>query len=124
MNDSSLTREQNFAFAENDVPHQRFEAAPVQSPADTNLTRGQARALLEKLAQDDGFRALFESAPARALHALGVDAETIVGLPAECLRSKEVAPKEHYADLLASCADAAISSAMLMTPPRIGFKAR
>ena len=89
---------------------------------DSNLTEQQARALLEKLARDDSFRALFETAPARALHVLGVDAETIVHLPAACLCGKELAPKDHYADLLASCADAAIGSAMQMTPPQIGFK--
>ena len=91
---------------------------------ETNLTQEQGRALLEKLARDDQFRALFESAPARALHALGVDAETIVHLPAACLCGKELAPKAHYADLLGSCADDAIHSAMKMVVPQIGFRGR
>lgn len=99
-------------FAENETPNERFEAAPAGPPADTNLTQTQARVLLEKLAQDDGFRALFERTPARALHVLGVDAETIIGLPAGCLHSKELALKAHYANLLGSCADAAIENAM------------
>lgn len=91
---------------------------------ETNLTQDQGRALLEKLARDDSFRALFESAPARALHALGVDAETIVHLPAACLCGKELASKDHYADLLVSGADESIRSAMQMHPPQIGFKKR
>ncbi|MEP6511439.1 MAG: NHLP-related RiPP peptide [Dokdonella sp.] len=90
--------------------------------ADTNLTQDQGRALLEKLARDDKFRELFETTPARALRALGVDAETIVMLPAACLCTQELAPKDHYEDLLENCADAAIGSAMMMTPPQIGFK--
>ena len=91
---------------------------------DTNLTQEQGRALLQKLAHDDSFRELFETAPARALHVLGVDAETIVHLPAACLVGKTLAPKAHYADLLGSCADDAIGSAMGMVVPQIGFKAR
>lgn len=90
--------------------------------ADTSLTQDQARTLLEKLARDDSFRELFETAPARALHVLGLSAETIVHLPAACLYAKELAPKDHYADLLETCADAAIGSAMMMVPPKVGFK--
>ncbi len=91
---------------------------------DTNLTQDQGRALLEKLARDDSFRELFETAPARALHVLGLDAETIIRLPPACLCTKQLAPKEHYADLLGSCADDAIGSAIQMIVPQIGFKAR
>jgi putative modified peptide len=92
--------------------------------SDNQLTQHQARALLEKLARDDSFRALFETAPARALHVLGVDAETIIRLPAACLHCKELGSKDHYEDLLGSCADAAISSAMQMGVPQVGFKER
>lgn len=91
---------------------------------DTNLTQHQGRALLEKLASDDSFRAQFESAPARALHTLGLDAETIVHLPPACLCGKKLAPKGHYADLLARCANEAVSSAMQMIIPLIGFNQR
>lgn len=90
--------------------------------ADTNLTQDQARELLEKLAKDDSFRALFEIAPARALHLLGVDAETIIRLPPSCLQVKELASKDHYMSLLNSCADDAISSAMKMFIPLVGFR--
>ncbi|MEO6689033.1 MAG: NHLP-related RiPP peptide [Dokdonella sp.] len=92
--------------------------------SDHTLTQHQARALLEKLAHDDSFRALFETAPARALHVLGIDAETIVRLPAACLHCKELAGKDHYEDLLNNCADAAISSAMQMGVPQVGFRER
>lgn len=92
--------------------------------ADTNLTQEQGHALLEKLARDDSFRGLFENAPARALRTLGLDAETIVHLPPACLCGKKLAPKDHYADLLARYADEAVSSAMQMIIPQIGFKGR
>ena len=90
--------------------------------ADTNLTQDQARALLEKLAKDDSFRALFEIAPAKALFLHGVDAVTIVHLPAKCLCPSELGPKSHYGDLLKSNAEDAISRVMAMTPPVLGFK--
>ena len=90
--------------------------------ANTNLTQEQARALLEKLASDESFRELFQTAPARALHLLGLSAEAIIHLPAACLCVKELAPRDHYADLLRKCADAAIGSAMQMHPPQVGFK--
>lgn len=90
---------------------------------ETNLTQDQARALLEKLARDDSFRTLFEATPARALHALGVDAKTIVHLPAACLCAKELAAKTHYEGLLGSVADDALTSTMRMIVPFIGFKA-
>lgn len=90
--------------------------------ADTSLTQDQARALLEKLAKDDSFRALFEIAPAKALFLHGVDAETIVHLPSKCLCPSELGPKGHYGDLLESCAESAIKSSMQMFPPLLGFK--
>ena len=92
--------------------------------ADTNLTQEQARALLEKLARDDSFRTLFETTPARALHALGVDERTIVHLPAACLCPKELAAKDHYEGLLGTVVDDALTSTMKMTPPQIGFTKR
>ncbi|NCT66453.1 MAG: putative modified peptide [Rhodanobacteraceae bacterium] len=92
--------------------------------ADTNLTQDQARALLEKLAKDDDFRALFETAPAKALYELGVDEKTIVHLPASCLCPRTLAAKDHYEDLLQSRAEDLISSAMDMYVPLVGFKAR
>jgi putative modified peptide len=91
--------------------------------ADTNLTQDQARALLEKLAKDDDFRALFETAPAKALYELGVDEKTIVQLPASCLCPRTLATRDQYSDLLASNADASISSAMQMFVPDIRLKA-
>jgi putative modified peptide len=90
--------------------------------ADTSLTQDQARALLQKLAADDDFRALMESAPAKALHSLGIDAATIVHLPAACLCPKTLAPKAGYTAVLQDTADAAINSAMKMVIPLVGFK--
>lgn len=92
--------------------------------ADTNLTQDQARALLEKLAKDDSFRALFETAPAKALSVLGVDAETIVHLPASCLCPRTLATKDQYTDLLTSSTDDSVNSAMQMNVPVIGFTKR
>lgn len=92
--------------------------------SDSHLTQEQARTLLEKLARDDSFRALFETAPARALKSLGADSETIVQLPAACLQWKTLAPKDVYEDLLETCSDTAIASAMQMTIPHVGFRER
>lgn len=91
---------------------------------ETSLTQDQARALLEKLARDDKFRTLFETTPARALHALGVDAETIVYLPAACLCTMELAARSHYEALLGSVQDDALTSTMKMIVPRIGITKR
>ena len=92
--------------------------------ADANLSQEQAQALLEKLAQDDTFRALFETAPAKALYLLGIDAKTIVHLPSACLCPRTLAARDHYRTLLQSSADDLISSAMDMYVPLIGFKAK
>lgn len=92
--------------------------------AETNLTQDQARALLEKLAQDDTFRTLFETAPAQALYLLGVDAETIVHLPPRCLCPSQLAPKDHFEDLIKSCAEETIGSMTEMLVPKIGFTNR
>lgn len=91
---------------------------------ETNLTEDQARALLEKLAHDDTFRTLFEATPARALHELGVDAQTVVHLPAACLCPRELAAKNHYESLLGTIVDDALTSTMKMNPPQIGFTKR
>lgn len=90
--------------------------------AETNLTQDQARALLVKLAQDDDFRALFETAPAQALFLLGVAPETIVHLPPRCLCPRALAARDRYGELLGDTADEAISSAMQMFIPLMGFR--
>jgi|KBSMisStandDraft_5_1062788.scaffolds.fasta_scaffold477097_2 putative modified peptide len=90
----------------------------------TNLTQDQARALLEKLARDDSFRASFAAAPAQALEALGLDANTIAQLPAACLSSTGLAPKDHYDDLLKNSSAEAISNTMSMSVPQIGIRKR
>lgn len=91
--------------------------------ADTKLTKDQARTLLEKLARDDGFRVLFESAPAKALDLMGVDAKTIIHLPAMCLSPRKLASKADYEKLLESSSNDAINGAMQMDVPYVGFRA-
>ncbi|MEO7326142.1 MAG: NHLP-related RiPP peptide [Dokdonella sp.] len=89
---------------------------------DTSLTQDQARALLQKLAADDSFRTLFETAPAKALHDLGIDPATIVHLRPGCLCPRSLAPKDSFTTVLRETSEAAISSAMRMIIPQIGFK--
>jgi len=59
--------------------------------ADSKLTDQQARTLLGKLAKDNAFRSAFAAKPAAALRDLGVDAETIVHLPAACICPRTLA---------------------------------
>ena len=62
--------------------------------ADKALTREQGLSLLDRLARDDAFRAHFAQKPAEALHALGIPAETVVGLPPRCLCPRELGSKQ------------------------------
>lgn len=91
--------------------------------ADSKLTNDQAKTLLEKLANDDAFRAQFATKPAAALRSLDIDAETIVQLPAACLQSVSLASKEDYQKLLQTSLDNTIARASEMTVPKMGFTA-
>jgi putative modified peptide len=86
--------------------------------ADTSLTRDQAVALLQRLGQDEKFRELFASKPAEALHDLGVDAQTVVRLPAYCICPKPLAPAQVYAQMAAELNDEALTGTMQMQVPK------
>lgn len=88
--------------------------------ADSKLTDQQAKTLLGKLAKDDAFRSAFAAKPAAALRELGVDAETIVHLPAACLCPRTLASADDYAKLLDTVSDVVVASAMQMQVPKIG----
>jgi putative modified peptide len=88
--------------------------------ADSSLSKEQARALLQRLAKDSAFRATFAAKPAQALHELGVDAETIVQLPAACICPRTLASADDYAKLLDAISDADVASAMQMRVPQVG----
>jgi putative modified peptide len=88
--------------------------------ADSKLTDQQARTLLGKLAKDNAFRSAFAAKPAAALRDLGVDAETIVHLPAACICPRTLASADDYAKLLDNLSDVDVASAMSMRVPQVG----
>lgn len=85
--------------------------------SDTLLTRDEAERLLKRVSTDDVFRALFESAPAKALLSLGITAGTIVDLPAACLIPRTLASKSALADLLKNYNEITVNAAMSMAVP-------
>jgi putative modified peptide len=88
--------------------------------AESKLTRVQAETLLEKLSNDDTFRALFEMAPAKALNLVGLTPETIINLPANCLVPVKLATKDTYIALLKQQREVTINAAMGMIAPNLG----
>jgi putative modified peptide len=88
--------------------------------ADSQLTNEHAKTLLERLAKDNAFRSAFAAKPAAALRELGVDAETIVHLPAACLCPRTLASADDYSKLLGALSDVDVASAMQMRVPLIG----
>lgn len=87
--------------------------------ADSTLTREQGVALLKRLSGDDGFRQLFESQPAKALHDLGISAETIVNLSGMCLCPRPLASKEELGRVLDRLEDDVFASALKMVIPSV-----
>lgn len=85
--------------------------------SDSLLTPKQAESLLMRVSSDDVFRALFESAPAKALLALGIPAETIVNLPASCLVPRTLASKSTLDELMQKYHDVTVNAAMSMSVP-------
>jgi|KBSMisStandDraft_5_1062788.scaffolds.fasta_scaffold136426_2 putative modified peptide len=88
--------------------------------ADSKLTNDQAKTLLQRLANDDAFRAAFTTDPRAALKAVGVDDQTITQLPKACLAQKSLASKDEYARILKEDLDSAVTAASQMTVPQVG----
>lgn len=88
--------------------------------ADSKLTTDQAKTLLQRLANDDAFRANFTANPQAALKAVGVDDQTIAQLPKACLAQKSLASKDDYARILKEDLDSAVTAASQMTVPQVG----
>ena len=88
--------------------------------ADSKLTNDQAKTLLQRLANDDAFRANFTANPQAALKAVGVDDQTIAQLPKACLAQKSLASKDEYARILKEDLDSAVTAASQMTVPQVG----
>lgn len=85
--------------------------------ADSKLSREHSLALLQKLANDDGFRTRFEKKPAAALAELGVALDTIVNLKASCLASSGLAEKSHFSQAHADLANATADNCLQMSSP-------
>lgn len=92
--------------------------------SDAKLTKEMSFTLLSRLAEDDEFRARFEAAPARALVEIGVPAELVVNLKADCIERRTLASKETFQNLLRENAAKAIDVGMQMYIPTVGFRER
>ncbi|MEO7199724.1 MAG: NHLP-related RiPP peptide [Dokdonella sp.] len=86
------------------------------------LSREHATALLQRLAEDDGFRSRFELKPAKALAELGVPLETIVDLAPACLQPPTLASKEELARAAQEMNDAVVEAAMSMRVPHVQLR--
>lgn len=89
--------------------------------ANSTLSKGQARSLLDKLAADDAFRSLFATDRKAALLQVGLDEATIAQLPSSCLQPKQLASKDEYVRILKESTDEAVTAASQMTVPQVGF---
>lgn len=83
-----------------------------------SLTKEQGLALVKRLAEDDGFRALFEKDPASALTEIGMSAEEIAQLADKCLAPCQVAPKQDFMAVQKSLNEVDLHAAMEMMVPR------
>lgn len=86
---------------------------------DSTLSNEEAATLLRKLASDDAFRELFETSPAKALHSMGVAAETIVNLNPRCLCPTKLVDKSDFKSAADTLDDLALKSTMTMHVPKM-----
>jgi putative modified peptide len=87
--------------------------------ANSGLTEAQALALLNKLAQDDAFRGLFENDPKTALTEIGVSAEALSGLSEKCLESRKLESKAEFQTALDALDQSVILDCMAMHTPNL-----
>ena len=89
---------------------------------DTMLTRGQALALLQRLAEDDAFRATYESSPAVALKAAGIPADVVDALGATSLAPLRLRPRDAFRQALAQVRDEVAAVCLCHRPPEIRLR--
>lgn len=109
MNDSSC------ALAGSDLL-----AAPEFGPLP--LSPSQGMALLQRLAEDDAFRAVYASDPATALAWVGVPVDAIAMLEPKCLGQRQLAAKSAFATLLHDMQSEATAVAMSMWIPSVAYR--
>jgi len=86
---------------------------------DTMLPRGQALALLQRLATDDAFRATYQASPAAALKAAGIPAEIVDGLASTSLSPATLRPREVFEQAYRQVRDEAAAVCLCHRPPEI-----
>ena len=87
--------------------------------ADTMLERGQALALLQRLADDDAFRAAYEASPATALKAAGIPADIVDALAATSIVPMRLRSRDAFREALARVRDEAAAVCLCHRPPEI-----
>ncbi|MEO7326143.1 MAG: NHLP-related RiPP peptide [Dokdonella sp.] len=90
--------------------------------SDARLTKEPGLSLMMRLADDDGFRARFETTNARALVEIGVPAEAVVNLKADCVERRMLASKKTFWTLLRESTSEATKTLMTIVVPRIVFR--
>lgn len=86
MTDSALVRD---AVADSCAT---FDTDFFTTPRRGSISKEHGLTLLARLAQDAGFRSLFERSPVQALLEIGVSAATIAELDPECRSPRALAP--------------------------------
>jgi putative modified peptide len=86
-----------------------------------SLTEEQGLALVKRLAEDDGFRTLFEKDRTTALKAIGLSHDLVHSLAEKCVEPCQLADKETFASVLSDTGSEALKAAMSMEIPRISL---
>jgi putative modified peptide len=95
---------------------------PQSARMPATLTPEQGVALVSRLAQDDAFRALFESDCAAALTQVGVPVQVVASLLAENAGSGcRLASKQRFAELLPALSEAPARRVMAFIVPACRF---
>lgn len=87
-----------------------------------SLTKEQGLALVKRLAEDDGFRALFETDIMAALSQLGIDADLggkLSTLDPKC--ACVLGSKAHFASILRDLDESKAQLTMSMTVPQLAI---
>lgn len=86
---------------------------------DVILPKEYALVLLRKLADDDGFRHLYEANPVNALREIGVPSDVLASLPSGHQTPIKLAPKNTFQEALFQLIDEVAGVCICHTPPQI-----
>lgn len=119
MTDSTLLQEVSLEMSEYSGD---LAASPARLPSHSShsvLSRKQGLLLLQKLTKDADYRNRYERNPEEALAEVGIPAEQIANLPAECVTPGKLADMATLEATRRRLAEAAINDCLSMKAPLI-----